>query len=92
MTRIGEGSQGRPEAARRGNLDGPVSRPSHHVIRSPAGLRGRPLVLPGRGRVAVHLQSQSMLAGQPEDPGAGHLFVALGDMEWCGRNLVGSIK
>jgi len=27
----GEGSQGRPEAARRGSLDGPVSSSSHHV-------------------------------------------------------------
>jgi hypothetical protein len=33
-----------------------------------------------------------MLAGQPENPGAGHLFVAVGDMECFGRNLVGSIK
>ena len=56
------------------------------------GFVGVPLVLPGRGRVAVDLQGQSMLAGQPEDPGAGHLFVAPGDMESFGRNLVGSIK
>jgi hypothetical protein len=33
-----------------------------------------------------------MLAGQPENPGAGHLFVARSDMEWFGRNPVGSIK
>ncbi len=84
--------QGRPEAARRGSLDGSVSCLSHHRSRSPSGLRGRPLVLPGRGRVAVHLQSQLVLAGQPGVPGAGHLFVAPDDMEWSGRNLVGSIN
>ena len=30
--------------------------------------------------------------GKPENPGAGHLFVARSDMEWFGRNPVGSIK
>jgi hypothetical protein len=48
--------------------------------------------MPLRGRVAVHLQRQWVLAGQPEKPGAGHLFVARSDMEWFGRNPVGSIK
>ena len=33
-----------------------------------------------------------MLAGQTRKPGAGHLFVARSDMEWFGRNPVGSIK
>jgi len=53
-----EGGQGRPEAARRGSLDGPVSCASHHGYRSPVGLRGGPLVVPSRGRVAVLLQGQ----------------------------------
>jgi hypothetical protein len=33
-----------------------------------------------------------VLAGQPEKSGAGHLSVARSDMEWFGRNPVGSIK
>ena len=33
-----------------------------------------------------------MLAGQPGNPGAGHLFVTTGDMEWFGRSQAGSIK
>ena len=48
--------------------------------------------MPSGGHVATYLQSQAMLAGQPENPGAGHLFVARSDMEWFGRNPVGSIK
>lgn len=38
------------------------------------------------------LQGQSVLAGQPRIPGAVHLFVAQGDMEWFGRNPMGSIR
>ena len=35
-----EGSQGRPQAARRGSLDGPGQRHEHTRTRSPPGLRG----------------------------------------------------
>ena len=37
-------------------------------------------------------RGQQILARQPENPGAVHLFVARGDMEWFGRNPVGSIS
>src|SRR5579862_6248121 len=36
-----EGGQGRPEAARRGSLDGPVRVGADDWVRSPSGLRGR---------------------------------------------------
>jgi hypothetical protein len=34
---IGQGSQGRPKAARRGNLDGPITVLSDHVMTKPSG-------------------------------------------------------
>jgi len=42
-------------------------------------------VAPSGGRVTTYLQCQAILAGQPENPGAGHLSVARSDMEWFGR-------
>lgn len=60
---------------------------------APSGLRARPPLGAGaRGRSGIHLQSQSVLAGKPGNPGAVHLFVERGDMEWFGRNPLGSIS
>ena len=43
LRRIEQGGQGRPQAARRGSLDGPVSCSSHHGLRSPQGFVVVPL-------------------------------------------------
>ena len=51
-----------------------------------------PLVVPSRGRVAVHLQSQAVLAGSPEPRVPFISSSRRGDMEWFGRNPVGSIR
>ena len=88
-----EDSQGRPQAARRGSLDGPVSCRSHNRMRSPVGAScSPPAWCRCEGTLWVHLQSQSVLAGKPGNPGAVHLFVERGDMEWFGRNPLGSIS
>jgi hypothetical protein len=84
-----EGGQGRPQAARRGSLDGPVSSVLHHGRRSPRGLRGRPLCQ--RGTRAVLPQGQQLLAVQPEYSGAGHLFAARNGIGWLPQPL-GSIS
>jgi len=86
-----EGGQGRPQAARRGSLEGPVSCSSHHGRRSPPGLRGRPLCC----RVGDALRSISRASKcwrATRSPGCRSSLRPNCDMEWFGRNLVGSIS
>ena len=88
-----EGGQGRPKAARRGSLDGPV-RPSGKWGSKP----DRASYLPScrcctGGRLRSALQDQRCWSGIAGlSPGAGHSFATRGGMERVGRSRAGSIK
>ncbi len=86
-----EGGQGRLEAARRGSLDGPVSRASYRGGRSPEGF----VVVPWWCRVGDALRSCSKTSSAGGRPGSRVPAISSprrGGMEWFGRNPVGSIK
>jgi hypothetical protein len=80
-----EGSQGRPQAARRGSLDGPVGCRSHNGVRTPPGVRGRVLAVLrlgsatsawGSGRDGPSPGPEGSRGRQRRGSGAGHPFAA----------------
>ena len=88
---VGQGSQGRPKAARRGNLDGPISVMSHHGRRSPSGLRG----LFPRDAVSgtrATFPSARRAGWATQEPGRRSSFRPNWDVGWFGRNPLGSIR
>src|SRR3954451_8415956 len=64
--RDGQGSQGRPQAARRGSLDGPVSDTPTLEPRSPTGLRGRDAGHPPPTATSQEPPSVSLRMGQAD--------------------------
>ena len=66
--RVREGGQGRPEAARRGSLDGPVSDAKEQWLRKPARASWQPLALRWRGRLLVTLTVVGGLRGLDHAP------------------------
>ena len=96
----GEGGQGRPQVARRGSLEGPVSGAGTMWLRSRSGLRWErlpwgafPLLGVGVALRSVLQVKAALLAGRAGVPGRrSSIRHGRGGMEGFGRSQTGSIR
>jgi len=98
-----QGGQGRPQAARRGSLEGPVGVAGTIDREARQGFLVAPCWacdsatgssrLGGQDALRFDLQGQAVLAGQPGSPRVPVISSSRrGDMEWFGRSQAGSIR
>jgi len=97
------GRSGRPQAARRGSLEGPVGVAGTIDREARQGFLVAPCWacdsatgssrLGGQDALRFDLQGQAVLAGQPGSPRVPVISSSRrGDMEWFGRSQAGSIR